>query len=228
MIEKLVSFLPAIIVLSSIVVILLCLYRFIPARLLDKEKLKNLKYAVQWSKEHKLRIVLMTILVAGLYFPALEELIFRAPLIVIFDTLSGHAWIGILVSSVLFAVVHYSGKFAVTGFEAMKEMSIANREPEERVDRFESKRENFIKVIKWGRLISSFLIGILLGYLAIKYQSLYLCFGVHAAWNLVLRHILGILAGIVVAVFTLIFPFISAKIGDFRWFLRQRRRKNNY
>lgn len=228
MIEKLVSFLLPIIVLSSIVVVSFCLYRFIPSTLLDKEKLKNPKYAVQWRKEHKLKAALIAFLSFVIYAPALEELIFRAPLIIIFDTVSGYAWIGILVSSVVFGVMHYFGKFAVIGFEVIKETSIANGEPEEGVNDFESKRESFIKRVKRIRLISSFLLGILLGYLSVKYQSLYLCLGIHAAWNLASPFVLPIIGLIAVVIYFFISERISVKIDDFRWFLRKRRLKNNY
>lgn len=225
MVEKLVSFLPPIIVLLFIVVILLCFSRLIVSRLFDKEKLKDPEYVAQWSKEHKLKTILISTLSISLYAPALEELIFRAPLIIIFDTVAGYAWIGILVSSVVFAVIHLFGKFSEIIFEGTKEAFIASEElGEEEIDDFESSREGFIKRVNRSRLLSSFLVGILSGYLGIKHQSLYLCFGIHAAWNLLFPLLLTILFLIVMLAWT----FISAKIDDLKWSFRKRRIKNNY
>ena len=221
MIEKLVSFLPPIIVLLSIAVILICLYRFIPSRFLDKEKLKKEKNVISWFKENKLKAVLISTLSISLYAPALEELVFRAPLIIIFDTVSGYAWIGILVSSVIFAAIHRFGKIGEIAFETMKESFITNGEleEEEEIDDFELKRKNFIKRVNRNRLLSSFLIGILTGYLGVKYQSLYLCFGIHVAWNLLFPPLLTILFLIVMVAWT----FISVKMDDCKRSLRRRR-----
>ena len=89
-----------------------------------------------------------------IFFPFAEELIFRLPIIFFFKEFSVIAWIFIVLSAILFGWAHI----------------------------FNFKKE--LKSSRITMLILGFLVGIISGYLGVKYQSLYASVLFHAACNL--------------------------------------------
>lgn len=98
------------------------------------------------SEFYKLRIHIVLV-----FFPSLEELIFRFPIIFFFKELNVYSLIFIVLSAILFSLLHYN--------------QCARR---------------------WSRFIlvvATFIVGVLAGYLGVKYQSLYVAVLVHFVWN---------------------------------------------
>jgi len=102
--------------------------------------------------------------------PLLEELIYRAWLIVFFKELTFWSWFFIVVSGIAFGKLHKQGSGISLMFEAIRPESSAF---------FSSK------AAQRGRVIMTSILGILCGYFVVKYQSLYFGVIVHALWNLV-------------------------------------------
>lgn len=103
--DRVIVFLPSIVILASI-----ALATIFYCRWLIKHYGEEFK-SVAWHKEHELKVslVLGTPLIV-VYAPAVEELIFRAPLIIAFSSVTTNAWYGILASSLAFSLMHLFGK----------------------------------------------------------------------------------------------------------------------
>jgi len=136
--------------------------------------------------------------------PAIEELIFRAPLIVAFDDFTTSTWVCIAVSSLLFGSLH----LANTNLRTMIKLASERSEDEKRRQMLDnttpSEADEFIKrelaeekvrnpeplAVKIASTISPTLMGFLVSYLGIKYQSVFVAFGIHSAWNFLLLPLL--------------------------------------
>ena len=113
MTERFFQFLPSIVVLTSIAIVTFVYLRLISKRF--KERMKS----IEWCKENQGKIIwLIGIPFQNVWAPVAEELVFRAPLIIVFSSISGNAWRGIWISSILFSLVHYFGK-KITLFEVL-------------------------------------------------------------------------------------------------------------
>lgn len=102
--------------------------------------------------------------------PLLEELIYRAWLIVFFKKLTFWSWLFIVISGIAFGKLHKRGSGISLMFEAIRPESSAF---------FSSK------AAQRGRVVMTSILGILCGYVVVKYQSLYFGVIVHALWNLI-------------------------------------------
>jgi membrane protease YdiL (CAAX protease family) len=101
--------------------------------------------------------------------PLLEELLFRAWLIVFFKKLSLWSWLDIVVSGIIFGKLHKSGSAVTKMFEFIQPKTTPF---------FQNKNAQRARVFSTAGL------GILCGYLIVRYQSLYFGVIAHAAWNL--------------------------------------------
>ncbi len=84
----------------------------------------------------------------------IEEVLFRLPLIVGFTALSMHAWVAVIISSLLFAICHWN---------VFPELTLGQ------------KLRYLIKVFAFGVIVATF---------GIYYQSLLLCAYIHIGTNL--------------------------------------------
>jgi membrane protease YdiL (CAAX protease family) len=209
--ERFMSLLPSVLVLGGIVGATFLFLKFILPILIGNERYKNHELLKVWMKENKRNkwkaVIFATVPFTCIFSPALEEIVFRAPLLFLFSVISGYAWLGIIISSILFALAHYSEKTTevfLRGIEFAEE--VWTKEPNNNAHINGSDRERRKKLFRRGRAIGSFGFGILVGYLGIKYQSLYLCAVIHAAWNLLTPFVLPLL----VVIFFFIFLGIMA------------------
>jgi len=70
---------------------------------------KNPKSAILWVTTNAPKRGLLILLDLVVLTPAVEELIFRAPLLILFTSLnSEYAYLGIMLSSILFGLIHYT------------------------------------------------------------------------------------------------------------------------
>ena len=206
--ERFMSLLPSVLVLVGIGGVAFLFLKFILPVLIGNERYKNPELLKVWMKENKWKAVIFAAVPSTCIFsPALEEIVFRAPLLFLFSVISGHAWLGIIISSILFALVHYSEKTTealLKGIELAEE--VWTKEPNNNAHINGPDRERRKKSFRISRAIGSFGFGILVGYLGIKYQSLYICAVIHAAWNLLAPFMLPFLF----IIFLLIFLGIMA------------------
>lgn len=180
------------------VMVLFLLKRVIPQRY---GKCLN---SVTWiSQNLPLAIFLCWVLPTCVWAPFSEELLFRAPLLLLFDSpRSPYAWLGILISAILFGAGHrILGLMTNATFKALELhkagagddighlMRLAGGTEEQKP----SKRARLI------RFMTAFLPGIAYGYIALAKQTIWITIVIHLLWNLVLP-VVGIVIGIIVAV----------------------------
>ncbi len=133
--------------------------------------------------------------------PALEELLFRAPLLIYFDGLSVKAWLWIFLTSIIFGLVHFPRYWWKTRkIPRTTEEIILDREKIKQDVRLSNSKRKFDSLeqeLQHNRFyissqiraglkvaISTIPHGILLSYLALMYQSIILPVIVHAGINL--------------------------------------------
>jgi len=146
-------FLPSILALSA--TWLICyIYLQSTIKQLGKENLNN----PQWQKENSKKILPAIYIDLFIHVPVAEELMFRAPIILIFDKLSYNALYGVVISAIIFAFMHYV------------------RNP------FDPKQK-WPKDAIFARVFMSFIGGLIYGYLGIYCQSIYASVIAHALWN---------------------------------------------
>lgn len=175
-------------------ILALYIYLKIINRWLKKQPYDN----IEWLKKNQVKLYFlagmpMTIICT----PMLEEFFFRLPLIVLFNDVSGGAWLGIFVSAILFGAIHYLNpkSFYVSQqiLDAGKNKGI-DAKCGDVAKEVIAKEKKTIMVAQIAQVIATFFFGLLSGYFGIKYQSLYVSVGLHAAWNLFMPFILVIVA----------------------------------
>lgn len=145
--------------------------------------------SIEWYKENEWKVeCLLGIPTINIFAPILEELIFRTPLIILFSNINSSAWIGIFVSALAFASIHYFGN-QIKLFEvlAAKESGqIKTDNSLEGITETEKIQAQQMKIRRLSHVVCTFPLGILTGYYGIKYQSIWLSVGIHSAWNLLM------------------------------------------
>lgn len=191
-------------------------------KLLSKHWQENLK-SIEWYKKNQWKVEsLLGIPAVNILAPATEELIFRAPLIIIFSDINGNAWAGILVSAFAFASIHYFG-CQIKLFEVlqMKEGNqIKTDDPQTGIKEIEKMQAQQMKIRRLSHVVGTFPLGILAGYYGIKYQSIWISVGIHSAWNLLVPLILPLLVILSILAFSRII-----EAWDNFWWKRRRRKQ---
>lgn len=212
--EKIYAFLPSVLIIACIAGAMLLYLKWIIKRFGDNFK------SVEWHKKNQWKVIwIVGTPLTNVWAPAVEELIFRAPLIIAFSATSSVAWYGVFASSGLFALMHWFGKkiwmpdilFARENDDHKTDDVMAE------MDRLYTEEGKMIIVRKVLNVIFSLLLGILAGYYGIKYQSIWVAFGIHSAWNFIMPAVLPLL----VLLGVLIFVGISSLWDRVRW--RRRR-----
>lgn len=196
MTERFFQFLPSITVLMSI-----ALVTFVYLRLVSK-KFKERMKSIEWCKENHWKIIwLIGVPLQHIWAPVAEELVFRAPLIVLFSSISGNAWRGIWISSILFSLVHYFGK-KIALFEVLsaKEKGDTKTDSlEAEISDIQKKESKRVRIRKFLHPVAVFPLGVLSGYYGVKYQSIWTSVGIHFVWNLIMPIIIVLLILIVMS-----------------------------
>jgi membrane protease YdiL (CAAX protease family) len=195
--EKLYFYLPTILSVASLAG-LVWVYMYIIKRYL-KDKLSSVEYVTK--NQFWLSWIYATPAIA-LFAPLVEELIFRMPLILLFDTNSaGKQW-AIIGSSLIFGCIHlYGNKITMLDF--------IGREPKSddlKTEINEIVIENSgwkILARKIWNAVATFGLGIALAHYAIESQSIWVAIGIHAAWNLFMPILIMLAVVIVIAVFVI-------------------------
>ena len=156
--------------------------------------------SVQWNAEHigtRMKLDTVTVSICS---PAVEELIFRAPLIIMFHALSSEAWYGIIILSILFSVLHLP-KLKNTSIYVVlaewKKGTLLSDSVNQESTRLLSEQKRSTNKDKTVQLLVAFCLGVIFSLIGIVYQSLWLCVIVHIIWNLVGAELL---AKIIIAV----------------------------
>jgi len=212
--ERIFTFLPSILVIACIAGVTLLYLKWIVKRFGDNFK------SVEWQEKNKWKVFWMVgVPLRGLWAPFAEKLIFRAPIIIAFSAMSSFAWYGVLASSCLFSLLHWSGKkIWIPEILSEKENNTHNSDDvEAEVERLYQKKRKEIVVRRIIHMFFSLILGILVGYYGIKYQSIWMSVGIHSAWNFIMVEILPIFALLGLLIFLAISYLISSLWEKVRW-----------
>ncbi|MDP3770051.1 MAG: CPBP family intramembrane metalloprotease [bacterium] len=186
--EKIYAFLPSIVILACIAGVTFVYVKLVIRRFGDDFK------SIEWREKNKWKLTWMVgTPMSNVFAPTAEELIFRAPLIIAFSTMSSAAWYGLFASSVLFAMAHWRGK----KISMQDILSVQDNEKSDdlkrEVNQFYQEHRKEIMMRKILNVVFTLPLGILAGYYGIMYQSIWLSSGIHLVWNLIIPVILLIL-----------------------------------
>lgn len=188
--ERIYVFLPSVLVIVCIAGATLLYLKWVIKRFGDNFK------SVEWHKKNQRKVVwTVGTPMINVWEPAVEELIFRAPLIIAFGTMSSVAWYGVFASSVLFALSHWFGK-KIWIPEILSAKENGNHKSDDMVaemNRLHAEEGKMIMVRKVLHVVFTLPLGILAGYYGIKYQSVWVAFGIHSVWNLIMPAVLPFL-----------------------------------
>lgn len=152
--DRIYTFLPSVLILAGVAGAIIIYLKLIGKRLGDNFTSDG------WRKNNEWKILFIAMSLQNVSAPALSEIVFRAPLIIAFNEVSLAAWDWIFVSSFFFLLVRLLlGRKLWTE----QEINIVARE-----------------VLT---IASTLPLGILTGYYGIKYQSIWVAFGIHSVWN---------------------------------------------
>lgn len=185
--ERIYVFLPSILIIACIAGVTLLYLKLIVKRFGDSFK------SVEWHEKNKQKVAwVVGAPFINIWAPAVEELIFRAPLVIAFSAMSSFAWYGILSSSALFALTHWVGKkiWIPEILSARENGEHKFDDLKTEVNRLHQEAGKKIIVRKVLHVILTLFLGILAGYYGIKYQSIWVSFGIHSAWNLIMPVVL--------------------------------------
>lgn len=170
MLQRFILFLPSIALVLITGFLGFLLARFQRRRLRDK--LKN----PDWREKNNQKLLLLFgFPVNCIWGPAVEEVVFRAPLLILFSSFTDGAKLGILISSLCFGVIHYLSPLKKRVYES-------NQKDAERRKK------------SWHRVahgVMTMIAGIFFAYFAIIYQSLWVSYAVHAIWNFLFSIVLA-------------------------------------
>jgi len=207
-------FLPSILVIACIASATLLYLKWIVKRFGDKFK------SVEWREKNKWKFFWIVGLPnRGLGSPFVEELFFRAPLIIAFSAMSSFAWYGVLASSCLFSLSHWFGK-KISMPEILSKRENSNHKSDDietEIERLHQDKGKEIVVRRMLHMFFSLILGILAGYYGIKYQSIWVSVGIHSAWNLIMAEILPLFVLLFVSLGLLIYFAISSLWKRVRW-----------
>jgi len=188
--ERIYEIFPSVLILACIADATFLYLKLIIRRFGDNFK------SVGWHEKNKWKVIwTVGTPLTNVWAPAIEELIFRAPLIIAFSAVSSVAWYGIFASSWFFALKHWFGK-KIWMPEILSARENGDHKTDDvvaEVNRLHQENGKTIIVCKVLHVVLTLPLGILTGYYGIKYQSILVTFGIHSAWNLIMPVVLPIL-----------------------------------
>lgn len=188
--ERIYAFLPSVLIIACIAGATLLYMKWVIKRFGDNFK------SVEWNKKNQWKVVwTVGTPLTNVWAPAVEELIFRAPLIIAFGAMSSVAWYGVFASSGLFALSHWFGK-KIWMPDILSAKENGNHKSDDvvaEVNRLHTEEGKMIMVRKVLHVVFTLPLGILAGYYGIKYQSVWVAFGIHSVWNLIMPAVLPLL-----------------------------------
>lgn len=179
--ERIRLFLPSVVIVASIAGILFLYLTWFRRRYREESN------SIAWTSKHKWRLAFQVAIPSvAIFAPTLEELIFRAPIIIAFRSMTTYAWCGVVASSSLFAAMHWFGEKVDASelFEALKNKTLESDDAKKETERLQTKQGTKIRRRRIEHVVVAFLAGLVLGYAGIRSQSLWVSVGLHAAWNL--------------------------------------------
>lgn len=190
--QRFIDLLPSILLLAAISLIIFLYLRFLSKKIRSIET----DNGNQQTGQNKPIKVFGSLLLCVILAPAVEELIFRAPLIICFPELTKSTWIAIILVAAVFGYVH------INNYKNWKKF-FENLKKEEKVEA-NADTERLAKFKTLLQIFAAFAFGIIIGYEGIEHQSLMLCFALHAGFNLFMLVGLPIVIVLVMSVWVIV------------------------
>ena len=152
--------------------------------------------SISWLKQNKRRTSLFVAFPALLIMvPMTEEIVFRAPLIVLFKEEGTIAWITIAVSAIVFASMHsidgfFTRRVVATPADQLRSDNLAYEVEKLRTKTSNSKRLQALRVCQFASMTA---FGVITGFIAVSQQSLWMVIIIHSIWNLFTMTVLPLL-----------------------------------
>lgn len=162
----------------------------------------------QWFESHKRRVLFFVGFPAIMMLALGEELVFRAPLILAFESWNREAWPWVALSSIVFGLIHYGDHM----FAAMRTWSSGESVKDETGAEINDyrKRLQIVKgsmvvprVARIARMCVTGCTGFGFAYVGITWQSIYLAAGTHFVWNIGLQFL----------ILLVVLPFLLLRLG---------------
>ena len=179
--DRLEFFLPSVLAIASIAGFSFLILFLIRRRF--KEEFKSLK----WLEEQRWKTCFwFSCLYVYVFAPAIEELLFRGPLIIWVQPESPLVWHYTTLSAIIFSLVHWRGhKISIRElFDIKHRRDRTSDDLEAEVKRLKEKESRLVLTRKITQTIITFPLGLLAGYYGVKYQSIWVSIGIHSMWNL--------------------------------------------
>lgn len=147
--------------------------------------------SLTWRQRHRRRAAMLAAPWQAIAMPALEEILFRFPLVFLFPRLSNYAWAGIAASAGIFAAVHLSSNRArlVHWADLRREVATADGEQPPSDDfalalrrAKEGTAAKRSERLKWHALMAG-AAGAVFGTVAVWAGSALASYLLHCAWN---------------------------------------------
>lgn len=213
--NRICTFIPSVLVIACIAGATFLYVKWVIKRFGDNFK------SVEWHKKNQWKVIwTVGMPLTNVWAPAIEELIFRAPLIIAFGAMSSVAWYGVFASSTLFALMHWFGK-KIWLLEILSARKNDDHKSDdvvaeiERLHREAGKKRILVKKVL--HVVFTLPLGILAGYYGIKYQSIWVAFGIHLVWNLVMPVMFPILMLLSMFAFIGVSSLVSSLWDRVKW-----------
>lgn len=144
--------------------------------------------SAKWNAEHIIARMKLDTVTVSICSPAVEELIFRAPVIIMFSSLSSNAWYAVMISSVLFSLVHLPKLRSVSIYVILgmwNKGTLQSDSVKQESARLMSEQNGVKTKDKAVQLLVAFFLGVIFSCIGIIFQDLWLCVIIHIVWNLV-------------------------------------------
>lgn len=151
-------------------------------RIVTKQTVQGKSYKQLSNKRRKklaLSIGLPTLLLGG---PALEEIVFRLPLILFFQDLNAAAWYTIGISSIIFGMTHH--KIGVRTADKILNTDTVREHMKVLSSKDQRQAQRFVQIgMKMQVVLQTTLLGVIFGFFAVETQSILIPFIMHVVWN---------------------------------------------
>lgn len=225
--ERVYEFLPSIIVIACIAALAILFFKLLVKYFGDN--LRN----TEWVQKNKLKAYLLCVLRYHVVEPTVEELVYRAPLVLVFSTVSSFAWYVILAVSgapLLFSLFLRRSSDTVLVRYFMGIRNVAPDAPDasgaSRMSPETAKKADI--ACKVFGVVSAVSLGIVSGYYGILYQSIWLSVGIHAAWNVTLMTVMPVVGLLAMLTGCVVFYETKYLWDEWSWRRKATRVKRRY
>jgi membrane protease YdiL (CAAX protease family) len=136
-----------------------------------------------------------------IFAPTSEELIYRGPIIILSGYLPEYKWLLIIISAIVFGIMHwYGAKISLHEIQQNEPSDGYETDNLKEISKTISDQKNKkTYILKSAQVVSATIGGVLMGYYGIKYQTIWVSVLIHFSWNLFLLVLANLLQVVLLA-----------------------------